>query len=145
MQHIPYKGAAPALTDLIGGQVQVFFSPPSNAFPYIKGGRLKAIAVTGQMRLSALPQVPTFTEAGLSGFGAKNWQGFLAPAGTPKEIVNKLSSEISRIMTMPDVKETLLGQGQETFVSTPDEFAELMKEDMAKFAKVIKIANIKAE
>jgi len=145
MQHIPYKGAGPALTDLIGGQVQLFFSPPLIAFPYIKGGRLKAIAVTGQTRLSALPQVPTFAEAGLPGFDARNWQGFLAPAGTSREIINKLSNEIARIMSMPDIKEKLLSQGQETFISTPAQFAELMKADMAKFAKVIKAANIKME
>ena len=145
MQHIPYKGAGPALTELIGGQVQLFFAVPTNVVPHIKSGRLKGIAVTGATRLSAVPQVPTFTEAGLPGLSVDNWQGMLAPVGTPKEIIDKLSTEIAKILTMPDTKERLDSQGVEPFISTPEHFAALLKADMAKWGKVIKTANIRRE
>ena len=145
MQHIPYKGAAQTFTDLIGGQVQLLFSNPLNAIPHIKTGQLKAIAVTGETRLSALPQVPTFAEAGLPGFGMKNWNGILAPAGTPKEIIDKLSAEIAKILVMPDIKEKLASQGVDPFISTPEQFAALLKAEMVRYAKVIKAGNIKME
>ncbi len=145
IQHIPYKGSAQALTDLVGGQVQMYYSPPIVAIPHIRDGRLKAIAVTGEKRLSALPQVPTFTEAGLHGFDVGTWYGFLAPAATPRTIVDKLNSEIGKILAMPDIKQKLISQGMEAFISTPDQFAALMKADQAKFAKIIKTANIKLE
>ncbi len=145
MQHIPYKGAGPAATDLIGGQVPVFLSTPPPVIPHIRSGRAKAVAISGEHRLSALPQVPTFTEAGLPGFDVRNWVGMLAPAGTPKTIVDKLSLEISRIVALPFFKEKLDTQGWEPFVSTPEQFAALMKADMAKWAKVIKTANIKVD
>ncbi len=145
MQHIPYKGAGPAATDLIGGQVPVFLSTPPPVIPHIKSGRAKGIAISGERRLPALPQVPTFTQAGLPGFDVTNWVGILAPAGTPKTIVDKLSIEISRIVATHEFKEKLDTQGWEPFISTPDQFAALIKTDMAKWAKVIKTANIKVE
>lgn len=145
LNHIPYKGTGHALSDLLGGQVQLYFSPPINLLPQIKAGKLKAIAISGQSRLSALPQVPTFSEAGLPGFDAKFWQGVLAPAGTPKPIVDKLSSEIARILAMPDISEKLASQGAAPFISTPEQFAALIKADMARYAHVIKTANIKLE
>ena len=145
IQHIPYKGSAQALTDLVGGQVQMYYSPPIVAIPHIRDGRLKAIAVTGEKRLSALPQVPTFTESGLQGFDVGTWYGLLAPAATPRAIIDKLNSEIARSLAMPEVKEKLSSQGMEAFVSTPDQFAALIKADQAKFAKIIKTANIKLE
>ena len=145
MQHVPYKGGGPALTDVIGGQVQLIFQSPPGAIPYIKSGRLKPIAVSGETRLPALPQVPTFTEAGLPGFDVKFWHGVLAPAGTPKAIIDKLSAEIARILNMADIKEKLASQGATPFVSTPEQFGALMKADYARYAKVIKTANIKLE
>ena len=144
-QHIPYKGAAPALADLVAGQVQMFFSPPDTAIPQIKAGKLKAIAISGATRLSALPQVPTFTEAGLPGFNVKNWFGVLAPAGTPKPIIDRLSSEIAKILAIAEVREKLVSQGMEPFISTPEQFAALIRSDFAQYAKVIKQANIKLE
>ena len=132
MQHIPYKGSAPAVTDLLGGQVQLFFSPPISVISHIKVGKLKAIATTGQARLSALPQVPTVTEAGLPGFDLRTWYGVFAPAATSKAIIDRLASEMGRIVAMPDIREKLLSQGLESFVSTPDQFAMLLKSDMAK-------------
>ncbi len=145
MQQVPYKGTAPALTDLIGGQVQLNFDTPITSIPHIKSGKLKAIAITGKTRLAALPQVPTFAEAGLPNYDFQIWMGVLAPAGTPKEIVNKLNTEIAKILTMPDMKEKLVSQGLDPLISTPDQFAALIKSDMAKFGQIIKTANIKLE
>ncbi len=145
MQHIPYKGAAPAITDLIGGQVQLVFQVPIVVVPLIKSGKLKPLAISGEARLATLPQVPTLTEAGLPGVELRNWNGLLAPAGTPREIVYKLAGEIAKILAMPDVRATLLGQGNDPMISTPDQFAAMLKAEVAKFGKIIKAANIKVE
>ena len=145
MQHIPYKGSGQAIADLLGGQVQLYLTPPLPAVPFVKSGKLKAIAVSGETRLPALPQVPTFTEAGLPGFDINIWYGVLAPAGTPKDIIDKLSSEIARILAMPDVKERLVGLGVEPLIATPDQFAAMIKADVGRFGSIIKAANIKLE
>jgi len=145
MQHIPYKGAGPALADLLGGQVQLAFQNPIQVISHVKSGKLKAIAITGDTRLSSLPQVPTFVEAGLSGYDLKTWFGVLAPAGTPKAIVDKLSTELARIVAIPDIREKLLSQGMDGFSTTSDQFASLMKADMTRFARIIKTANIRLE
>ena len=144
LQHIPYKGGGPAATDLISGQVQSAFLGSINVVPHIKSGRLKAIAITGEARMGALPEVPTFAEAGLPGFDG-SWQGVLAPAGTPKAIIEKLSTEIARIVAIPDVREKLRSQGAEPYISSPEKFTALMKADMARYAKIVKAANIKFE
>jgi len=144
-QQVNYKGSAQALTDLVGGQVQMSFDIPQGALPHIKTGRLKALAVSGETRLATLPQVPTFTEAGLPGFYARISFGVLVRAGTPKEIIDKLAIEIARIMAMPEIKENLLSQAMEPFISTPEQFAAMMKADMARYAGIIKTANIKLE
>jgi tripartite-type tricarboxylate transporter receptor subunit TctC len=144
-QHIAYKGGGPAMTDLLGGHVQMMFSPPPESIPHIRSGKLKAIAVSGNSRSTALPQVPTFAEAGMPGFTAKNWFGVLAPAGTPKPIVDKLSAELARILALPDIREKLLSQGMDPYISTPEQFAALLKSDLALYAKIIKSANIKLE
>lgn len=144
-QHIPYKGSAQALTDLMGGQIQMYFSPPIVAIPHMRSGRIKAIAVSGGTRLSALPQLPTAMESGLKDFDVKIWYGLLAPAATPRAIVDKLASEVAKILAMPDIREKLLSQGMDPFVSTPDQFAALIKADLAKYIRIIKTANIKLE
>ena len=145
MQHIPYKGSGPAITDLIGGQVQLYFTVTANAVPMIKNGRVKAIAVTGEKRLPALPQMPTFTESGLPGFNMKTWFGILAPAGTPKPIVDKMSAELARIMALPDIKEKLSGQSMDPFVLNSEQFAALIKSELATFGNIIREAKIKAD
>jgi len=145
LQAIPYKGGGPGITDLIGGQVQLAFNNSIAVLPHIRSGKLKAIGIGGESRLSVLPEVPTFTEAGLPGFSAKNWFGILAPARTPKEMIDKLATEIARIQANPDFKEKLATQGVEPFISGPEQFAALIKSDMAKYAKIIKTANIKME
>jgi tripartite-type tricarboxylate transporter receptor subunit TctC len=144
-QHVPYKGGGPATMAVLGGEVQMRFSPPPEAIAHIKSGKLKAIAITGNARSSFLSQVPTFTEAGLPGFNAKNWFGVLAPAGTPKAIVDKLSSEIARVLALAEIREKLLSQGMEPFISTPEQFGALMRADYALYGKIIKAANIKLE
>jgi tripartite-type tricarboxylate transporter receptor subunit TctC len=145
IQHIPYKGSGPAVTDLLGGQVQFSFQNPISVISYVKSGRLRAIAVSGDNRLSMLPQVPTLTEAGLPGFDVRNWFGVLAPAGTSNVIIDKLATEIIKILAMPDIREKLITQGLDLFYSAPDQFAALMKSDTARYAKIIKAANITME
>jgi tripartite-type tricarboxylate transporter receptor subunit TctC len=144
-QHIPYKGSAQALTDVIGGQVHMYYSPPIVAIPHIRSGRLRAIALTGDTRLSALPQVPTANESGLKGFELNIWYGLLAPAATPKAVIDKLGTEIAKVLATPAIREQLSSQGMNPLVSTPEQFAALIKTDLAKFTRVIKTANIKLE
>ncbi len=145
MLHIPYKGAGPAIIDLISGQLQLSFHVTISVIPHIKSGRLKPIAVSGKTRTQALPQVPVFAEAGLPAFDIAGWTGMFAPAGTPREIIEKISAEMGRILAAPDVVERLVNQGLEPLISTPEQFAALLKSDMTKFAKLIKDANIKFE
>jgi tripartite-type tricarboxylate transporter receptor subunit TctC len=145
MQHIPYKGGAQSLTDVIGGHVQASFNTPMIAAPYLNAGRLKALAITGETRLPLLPQVPTFSEAGLPAYNEKAWQGVFAPAGTPKPIVDKLSAEIARILSSPGTREMLEHQGVEPFISTPEQFAVMINAETAKLSKLIKAANIKLD
>jgi tripartite-type tricarboxylate transporter receptor subunit TctC len=145
-QHIPYKGATPALTDLLGGRVQVYFSSTLTAIPHIKSGRLKAIGITGKIRISALPEVPTFGELGLSGLDeVGTWHGVMAPAGTPREIIDKMSTEIAKYSAMPDFRESLVNQGMTSFYSDAGQLAARLKADLARFTGIIKGANIKME
>lgn len=145
MQAIPYKGAGPALNDLLGGQVQLFITLPLNVLSHIGSGKLRPIAITGEARSTVLPQVPTFAEAGLPGYNMGLWYGISAPLGTPKEIISKLSGEIARILALPDIHEFLVKQGMEPFISTPEQLAALMKADAALYGKVVKAANLKSE
>jgi len=145
MNHVPYKGGGPAMIDLIGGQVPVHMNIPVNLIPNIKAGRIKGLAVTGDSRLTALPQLPTFAEAGLPAFDLTNWNGILAPAATPKPIVDKLAAELARILSTPDMREKLNAQGQAPWSSTPQQFGVLIRSEIERFAKVVKRAGIKAE
>jgi tripartite-type tricarboxylate transporter receptor subunit TctC len=143
--HVPYKGAGPAVTDLIGGQVQISFQVPISVIAQVKSGRLRALAISGKTRVSALQQTPTFEEAGFPAFDIAGWSGLFAPGATPREIVDKISGEMARILAMPDIVDKLTSQAMEPMISTPSEFAAMIKSDLAKFAKVIKDANIKAD
>ena len=145
MQHIPYKGAGPAVIDLMGGRIQVFTNNAVPLTPFVKSGKIRAIAVSGETRLRSLPDVPTFTQAGLPGYEVKSWQGILAPAKTPKAIIDKLSQELARILRTPEVSETLLTMGADPLISTPEQFAALIKTDLVRYAKLIKNANIRLE
>lgn len=145
LQHIPYKGAVPLMTDLIGGQVDLSFQTTIATIPHIRSGKIKAIAITGDTRLPSLPQVPTYAESGLPGYGIAAWMGIVAPAGTPKAIIEKMSNEIAAILVMPEILEYLAKQGMEPFISTPQQFAALIKSEIAMYTNIIKIANVKLE
>jgi tripartite-type tricarboxylate transporter receptor subunit TctC len=145
MLAVAYKGANPAVTDLVGGQVQLSFQNLLLVIPHIKSGRLKAIGITGDARSRTLPAVPTFKEVGLPGMDVKLWYGILAPLTTSKDIIDKVSGEIGKILAMPDTKEKLDGLGMDPFITTPEQFGAMMRADTAKYAKIIKAANIKME
>jgi tripartite-type tricarboxylate transporter receptor subunit TctC len=147
MVHVPYRGSAPALTDLIGGQADVMFDNLPSALPFIKSGKLVALAVTSSKPSPALPSVPTIASAGgdLAGFEATSWFGILAPAGTPKDIVNRLQTEISRSLSSPAVKEKLVSQGAEPVGDTPEHFAAHITAETAKWAKVVKASGAKVD
>lgn len=145
MQAIAYKGGGPAVTDLLGGQVELLFGNPINVAHHINAGRLRGLAVSGERRLPALQQVPTFAESGLANFDVGFWQGILAPAGTPRAIIDRLAAEIARIMALPDIREKMAALGVEPYVATPEAFAERMKADTAKYADVIKKRNIRID
>lgn len=142
MAHIPYKGDAPLTSALLGGEVQLAFLPPVGALAHIKAGRLRALAVTSSRRSPTLPDVPTVAEAGVRGFEYTGWLAVLAPAGTPREIVNKLQAEIAKILAMPDMRERFLNWGYEPVGGTPDEMAARLRADIARYANVIKEARI---
>jgi tripartite-type tricarboxylate transporter receptor subunit TctC len=145
MVHVPYKGAAPAMVDLIAGHVQVSFPTISWGLPHAQAGRLRALATTGAKRSLATPDLPTMIEAGVPGYVAVNWFGTTVPARTPAAIVSKLSQEIGRILRLPDVGERLLSQGMEPVSSKPEEFSTYIKSEMTKWAKVVKASGAKAE
>lgn len=144
-QHIPYKGSSQVLTDIVGGQIHMYFGPPLVVLPHIKSGRLRPLASSGDTRLAALQSVPTAIESGVKGFELNTWYGLLAPAATPRVIIDKLNGEIARALKTPDLREKLLSQGMDPFVNTPDQFAALIKTELTKFTRIIKTANIKLE
>ncbi len=144
--HIPYKGAGPALTDTIGGQVQMTVNNLVSSIPHMKAGRLRGLAVTGTARSSAMPDLPTVDEAGhLKGYEASAWYGIVAPAKTPREIVNRLNAEVNRTLNIPQVRDRLNADGATIFGGTPEEFGRVIRADVQKWADVIKQANIKLE
>lgn len=145
MVHVPYKGGAPAMLDLVAGNVQLVFSTVSTAFGSIKAGKIRALAMTGNQRFELMPELPTIAEAGLKGFEVNNWYGVFAPAGTPKEIITRLNAEIVKILAMPDVKKRLLDLGIVATSSSSDQFAAYVQAETRKWAKVIKEAGIKAD
>ena len=143
--HVPYKGSGPAVTDLVGGQVQVMFGNLTAVLPQVKSGRIRALAVTGKTRAAAAPDLPTVIEAGVPGYVVTSWFGVLAPAAIPRELVNRLNADLARTMAAPDVRERLAGEGAEPTVGTPEQFAAFIKTEIAQWTKVIKEAGIVAE
>ena len=145
MAHIPYKGSIPALTDVIGGQVTLMLDSMPSALPLVKSGKLRALAQTGAKRSAAVPDLPTISESGLPGYEVAGWFGFFAPAGTPRDMVNKISAEITLVLNQPDVKDRYALLGAEPGPGNPDEFARFQVSEIAKWAKVIRDSGTKAE
>jgi tripartite-type tricarboxylate transporter receptor subunit TctC len=145
MTHVPYKGSAPAIQDLLGGQVQLMFDNLPSALPQIKAGKLRALGVTSATRAAALPDVPTIAESGLPGFEASSWFGLLAPAGTPRDVVARLDTEVARWLASPDAKEKLLAQGAIAGGGTSEDFARHIAAETAKWAKVVKESGAKVD
>ncbi len=145
LTHIPYKGSGLAITELIGGQVQLMFAGIVPIDPHVKAGRVRGIAVSSAKRSSAIPQVPTIAESGLPGFEVVGWYGVLAPAHTPRAIVERLHGEFVKILQTPEVRERLLSEGAEPVGNTPAEFTAFLKTDIARWAKVIKQAGARLD
>ncbi len=143
--HIPFKGSAPARTDLLAGQVQMMFESMIGVLPFVTAGKLRALAVSGARRSPAAPQIPTMAEAGVPGYEASGWVGVLAPAQTQKTIVTKLNGEIVNVLNMPDVRERLRNSGAEPVGSTPVQFTDFIKAEVAKWAKVVKASGARVD
>jgi tripartite-type tricarboxylate transporter receptor subunit TctC len=143
MVHVPYKGAGPAITDLLGGQVQLMFNPMPPLMPHVQSGRLRALAVGGTHRSTALPDVPTVAEAGVAGYEYVTWYSIVAPAKTPRAVINKLNSSLVTALALPDVVQRLSSQGAEPRASSPEELAALIREDYKRLGNIIRFAGIK--
>jgi len=145
MVHVPYKGNAPAFTDVIGGQVSLIFPTMPSAMPFIKSGKLRPIAVTSAKRSPAAPDIPTIAESGLPGYEATSWYGILAPARTPPQIVARLHEVLVSVIGAPDMQDKLAAQGLDPVGNTPQQFAAVIKSEIAKWAKVVKASGAKPE
>ena len=138
MLHVPYKGTGQAVTDLVGGQIDVMFSPAETVMQHVQAGRLKALAVTSAQRFAALPDLPTVAEAGVAGYEAIGWFGLFAPAATPKELVAKISADANKVLADPDVKQKMLAAGAEPTGMTPEAFAKFVRSEMDKWTRLMK-------
>ena len=142
LAHIPYKGSSNAMTDLLAGNVSVFFDSVASSMPFVKKGQLRALAVVSPTRLPMSPDIPTFAEAGLPGFEARNWFAVVAPAGTPPDIVNVLNAHIAKAVAAPDMVQRMAAQGAIMEASSPEQVTALIRSDLAKWGKVIRDANL---
>lgn len=145
VNHVPYKGTGPALIGIMGGEVQVMFGGAINTVPQVKNGKLRALAVAGDRRAKALPNVPTVGESGYPGYEANSWNGLVAPAGTPRAIISKLNASIAKVLVAPELSEFLVADGAEPVSNTPQQFAAYIQGCHAKWGKVIKAAGLKAQ
>lgn len=145
MLAVPYKGGAPAMTDVVGGTVPVIFDALGPAMPFIKSGKVRALAVTSKARSAQLPDVPTLAEAGVSGIDLVTWIGFVVPAGVDKAIIGKLNAELVRILNLREVRDQFGGMGMEVVASTPEQFSQIIKDDAVKFGRIIKAAGIRLD
>ncbi len=144
MVHVPYKGCSPALTDVVSGQIPIFFNMMNNVAPFAKSGKVKMLAIASSKRLASLPNLPTISESGFPNFDAFPWFGMLAPSNTPKPIVNMLSAEILALVESPDIREKLKNLNFEPTPTTPEAFTEIMKADLVRWRRVVKEGNLKA-
>jgi tripartite-type tricarboxylate transporter receptor subunit TctC len=145
MTHVPYKGSAPAISDLIGGQINVLFDPMSSMLPQVKAGKARALAVTTIRRSSAAPEIPTVAEQGYAGFDVSSWQGLSAPAGTPKDVIDRLNAESVKAIRSPDVQELMKAQGADGAAGTPAEYAAHIKSEVERWKKIARDADVKPE
>ncbi len=145
MVHVPYKGGGPALIDVMGGQVPLYFGNMASALPHVKNGKLKALAITGSKRSAAAPDLPTVAESGMPGYQVYEWNAIFAPAGTPPAIVNRLQAEIAKVVKIPEVRDRMLALGGEIVASSPADLGAWVHEQSASWAKVVRASNIKAE
>ena len=145
MVHVPFRGGGPARNALLGAQVQGNFANLLSAAPHVKAGKLKALGVTTRKRATGLPDVPTLAEAGISGFEVVQWNGLLTPNGTPKPIIHKLNAEINDILTTPEMQKILITSGAEPEGGTPEEFMKFIRDDIAKWSKIVRASNIKVD
>jgi len=143
--HVPYKGLGPAFNDVVSGQIPVMFAGMSNVFPHLKSGRIRALAIGSAQRSGAMPELQTMQEAGIAGFDYAAWAGFLAPAGTAPSIIDKVNADLKKVLGMPEVRDKLAALGFEVSPGTPQEFGAIIRREMAKLAKVIKEAGIRAD
>jgi len=143
--HVPYNGTAPAMKDLLGGQIQFMFAQVSSALPQVQSGKLRALGVASPRRFAQLPDLPTIAEAGLPGFEAVSWYALLAPAGTPKDVIAKIQSDVARVLQLPEIREKLVAQGSEPVGNTPEQLGAMLKSESSRYADVVKRADIKAE
>ena len=145
MVHVPYKGAGLSVIDLIAGQVQLIFAGTPSVMPYVKSGKLRALGVTTAKRAAATPEVPTIAESGLPGFDVTGWYGLLAPSGTPAPLVARLNAALIAVLKQPEVRDKLVGLGLDVEVSTPQQFADFIKSEIAKYAKVVRAAGVRVD
>lgn len=143
--HVPYKGSGPALVELMGGQVDLHFDQLSSATPYIKAGRMRALAVTTEKRAAIFPEIPTLDESGVKGFEASTFTGLVVPAGTPRAVVDRLNAAVVKLLARQSVRDRFTSFGAEAFSSTPEKLGDFIKQDFAKWTKVVKDANIRVD
>jgi tripartite-type tricarboxylate transporter receptor subunit TctC len=145
LTHVPYKGGGPAMSDLLGGQVPSLFASAPTAVPHVKSGKIRALATTGPKRSASFPDVPTIAESGYPGYEATNWYGLVAPAKTPKDIIERVNREFVKTLKDPEVRDQLLSHGEEPTPTTPEEFGRFMERELATWGRVVKEAGIQAE
>jgi tripartite-type tricarboxylate transporter receptor subunit TctC len=145
MIHIPYKGASPAINDIIGGQIEVYFGAMVSVLPHVRSGRLRPLGVTSIRRAAVAAEIPTLDEQGLKGFETGSWFGIAVPAGTPQEIVAKLHGEATRIIKLPEVRDRIAAEGAEFVGDTPDQYTAFVKAEIAKWGKVVKMSGARVD
>ncbi len=145
MVHVNYKGSGPALTDVMAGFVQIMFENLPSALPFIKAGKLKVLAVTGKDRSPVLPDVPTLAESGYPGFDMVSWQALVAPAATPKPVIDKLHAELAKVLKTPEMRDKMFALGTEVVANPPEQFAQYLRDETAKWSKIVKAAGIKLD
>ena len=143
--HVPYKGTPPAVTDLLAGQVQIMFANTLSVLPFVRSGRLRALAISSSRRSAAAPELPTIAESGMAGFDVSTWFGMFAPSATPKDIIGRLNGEVRKIVQLPDVRAQLISQGADPIGSTPEEFKAYIQSELVKWEKAVKAIGVRIE